>query len=112
MQATADVDPRLDTGTPIPYEESRHAAPVVAGVIGRDKFSYDLWGDTVNTASRMESPGLPGRIQVGVGTYQCLSSSLRSEQRGEIEVKGKGRLRAYLLIPPDEPAVRPSGADG
>jgi class 3 adenylate cyclase len=72
--------------------------PVVAGVIGRHKFTYDLWGDTVNTASRMESHGVPGRIQVTEATYRRLSDRFQFEDRGEIEIKGKGRLRAYLLI--------------
>jgi adenylate cyclase len=72
--------------------------PVVAGVIGRHKFTYDLWGDTVNTASRMESQGVPGRIQVTEATYQRLRDRFDFEDRGEIEIKGKGRLRTYLLI--------------
>jgi adenylate cyclase len=72
--------------------------PVVAGVIGRHKFTYDLWGDTVNTASRMESQGVAGRIQVTEATYLRLRDRFRFEDRGEIEIKGKGRLRAYLLI--------------
>jgi class 3 adenylate cyclase len=72
---------------------------VVAGVIGRRKFIYDLWGDTVNTASRMESHGIPGRIQVTTATYQRLQDRYRFEDRGEMEVKGKGRIRTYLLIP-------------
>jgi adenylate cyclase len=74
--------------------------PVVAGVIGRSKFIYDLWGDTVNTASRMESHGIPGTIQVTERAYHRLASSFEFEDRGTVEIKGKGRLRTYLLIGP------------
>lgn len=79
--------------------------PVVAGVIGRHKFSYDLWGDTVNTASRMESQGVVGRIQVTEATYLKLRNRYRFEDRGEIEVKGKGRLRTYLLVGPESSGI-------
>lgn len=75
------------------------SGPVVAGVIGRHKFSYDLWADTVNTASRLESNGVPGRIQVGEQAYRRLRDRHRFEERGELEVKGKGRILAYLLVP-------------
>jgi class 3 adenylate cyclase len=71
--------------------------PVVAGVIGTKKFIYDLWGDTVNTASRMESQGIPGAIQVTETTYQCLQDKYQFEERGTIPIKGKGEMKTYLL---------------
>jgi len=75
-----------------------HSGSVVAGVIGTKKFIYDLWGDTVNTASRMESTGVPGRIQVSEITSKLLVEQFELEERGEIEVKGKGRMRTFLLV--------------
>ncbi len=71
---------------------------VIAGIIGRHKFAYDLWGDTVNTAARMESHGIVGRIHVTDATYLRLRSQFAFEARGEIEIKGKGRMATYLLI--------------
>jgi class 3 adenylate cyclase len=70
---------------------------VVAGVIGRRKFNYDIWGDTVNTASRLESHGEPGRIQVSEAVYLRLRDTFAFESRGTIELKGKGPVSAYFL---------------
>lgn len=72
--------------------------PVVAGVIGRAKFTYDLWGDTVNTASRMESHGVPGAIQVTERVYERLRDRYELRRRGTIEGKGKGPMTTYLLL--------------
>jgi class 3 adenylate cyclase len=72
--------------------------PVVAGVIGRRKFIYDLWGDTVNTASRMESHGVPGSIQVTEAVHRRLCGRYRLEPRGMVDVKGKGPMDTWLLV--------------
>jgi class 3 adenylate cyclase len=74
-----------------------HTGNVVAGVIGQMKFVYDLWGDTVNTASRMESHGIPGRIHCSEDFYKILENRYQFEDRGMIDVKGKGIMHTYFL---------------
>lgn len=75
-----------------------NSGPVVAGIIGTRKFAYDLWGDAVNTASRMESGGLAGAIQVTEATHRLICDDFLCELRGEVEVKGKGRMPVYLVL--------------
>ena len=74
-----------------------HCGPVVAGVIGTSKFTYDLWGETVNMASRMESTGLPNHIQVSQAFHEALEGEYQTTYRGEIEVRGAGMVNTYLL---------------
>jgi adenylate cyclase len=71
--------------------------PVIAGVLGTHKIAYDVWGDAVNTAKRMETYGLPGRVHVSAATRQALGNSFRFESRGSLDVKGKGPMETYFL---------------
>jgi class 3 adenylate cyclase len=75
-----------------------NSGPVVAGVIGRKRFLYDLWGDAVNVADRMQTHGTPGRIQVTRATYELLKDEFVLEPRGMIEVRGKGEMETWYLV--------------
>ena len=95
-ESLAELAPRMPE--PLAVRIGVHTGPVVAGVIGKKKFIYDVWGDTVNTASRMESHGLPGAIQVSAATYEATKDLFDYEARGAIAVKGKGEMTTYFLI--------------
>ncbi|MEQ8963761.1 MAG: adenylate/guanylate cyclase domain-containing protein [Coleofasciculus sp. C2-GNP5-27] len=88
---------RQKTGDPLSLRIGIHTGSVVAGVIGTKKFSYDLWGDTVNTASRMEQQGVSNCIQIAEATYQQLSNPHLFRERGLIDIKGKGQMKTYIL---------------
>jgi len=99
-------------GTPLRLRIGIHTGPVVAGVIGWKKFIYDLWGDTVNTASRMESHGIPDEIQVSDAVRRRLESSFALTPRGPIDVKGIGLMSTWFLKGPLEGPEARLGPDG
>ena len=105
-QAVADVALQMITaldrmnaanGTDLKMRIGINTGPIVAGVIGKRKFTYDLWGDTVNVASRMESSGLPGEIHVSENTYQALKDDFVLVERGIIQCKGIGDVKTFFL---------------
>jgi guanylate cyclase len=89
--------PRIN-GRRIEFRLGINSGPLVAGVIGTTKFHYDLWGDTVNIASRMESHGVTGKVQIAEGTYQLLKDEFECNPRGRVSIKGKGELETWFLV--------------
>jgi adenylate cyclase len=98
LTAVAEARTRLDL--PLELRIGMASGPVVGGVIGQRRILFDLWGDTVNLASRMESSGVPGRIHVARSSRDLLRDSFSFEERGTVEVKGLGRMTTYLLADP------------
>lgn len=94
---TALTDLNREHGTTLSLRIGLNTGPVVAGVIGRKKFTYDLWGAAVNLASRMQSSGLPNRVHLPAETYELLRGKFRLTERGIVDCKGVGEVRTYLL---------------
>jgi guanylate cyclase len=86
-----------DGATPLQFRIGMNTGSVVAGVIGQQKFHYDIWGDSVNTASRMESHGEPGKIQITREMYEILGDEFDCVSRGFVDIKGKGEMETWWL---------------
>jgi len=98
LEIQAYVDSNEFAGRKLKFRIGMNSGPIVAGVLGHKKFSYDLWGDAVNTASRMESAGQPGCIQITRSTYELLAERFVCQPIGHVAVKGKGEIEAWHLV--------------
>jgi adenylate cyclase len=87
----------LNGGQPVQFRIGINSGPLVAGVIGHQRFHCDVWGDTVNIASRMESQGVAGMIQIAESTYELLRGEFRCVPRGAVQIKGLGEMRTWFL---------------
>ena len=85
-------------GEKINFRTGIHSGPVTAGVIGKRKFAFDVWGDTVNIASRMESHGIPGKVHISQETYRLVRHEFHCDPRGEIEIKGMGTMQTWIVV--------------
>ena len=102
MQGYVDCLPVID-GKRIAFRIGINSGPVIGGVIGQKKFVYDLWGDAVNIASRMESHGVAGKIQITQATYELIHDQFACEWRGKMEIKGRGEMSTWFLTAPLRP---------
>ncbi|WP_163896039.1 adenylate/guanylate cyclase domain-containing protein [Mycolicibacterium hippocampi] len=108
--AHAVADLKDAQGRDVPLRIGMAAGPVVAGVVGARKFFYDVWGDAVNVAARMETTDVEGRIQVPDNVYERLHDSFVLEERGHVDIKGKGMMRTWYLVGHRAQVVTPSGS--
>lgn len=100
IQNTMNQTKKLKIMMNLPYWELRlgiHIGPVIAGIVGKKKFAYDIWGDTVNTASRMESSGEAGKVNISESVYNQMKLFFKCEYRGKVKAKNKGEIDMYFL---------------
>jgi adenylate cyclase len=111
--ADAVADLKDPQGRAVPLRIGLAAGPVVAGVVGARKFFYDVWGDAVNVAARMETTDIAGRIQVPQDVYERLKHAFLLEERGDVDIKGKGVMHTWYLVRRlDDEAVRRAAEQG